>query len=410
MLPPVLHNKNFVRLWLAQILTQTSLNMLYYLLTIRVWESTGSNSAVSLLVLSFILPAIIFGPIAGVLVDRWDTKRTIVITNLIRTAFIPLFFLILKNPFAVRPLIFLISAMTQFFVPAEGSAIPALVDKKHLLSANSLFTLTLNITMVVGFVISGPVVRLMGDKGAVSLVFLAFLIATILSAQLPKIPGLSGGGGVFGVIRELLIALKFTWTNLPIRKAAISIVAVNGFVLLLSALGPGYVSQVLGMDVVDAGVILVAPGILGIVVGTALLSSRGKNWREETLMETGLVVSGLILTIMAAIHANLVGLFAPLLAGGGMFVLGIFGSFINAPATTILHKMTPVGLRGRIYGVVNTLINGISFAPVLIAGELADLAGVGNVILLFGITLLGFGLYRFLRSRGKLDLLTDLKQ
>lgn len=399
MLPPVLHNKNFVRLWLSQILTQTSLNMLYYLLTIKVWESTLSNSAVSLLVLSFTLPAIIFGPIAGVLVDRWDTKRTIVLTNLIRTAFIPFFFLILKNPFAVRPLIFLTSAVTQFFVPAEGSAIPALVDKKHLLMANSLFTMTLNITMVVGFVISGPIVRLIGDKGAVSLVFLAFVMATILSTQLPKISGVSGGGGVFGVIRELLIALKFTWTNLPIRKAAIAIVAVNGFILLLSALGPGYVSQVLGMEVVDAGLILVAPGILGVVVGAALLSSRGKNWKEETLMETGLLVSGLILTIMSLIHANFVGLLAPLLAGGGMFVLGVFGSFISAPATTILHKMTPVGLRGRIWGVINTLINGVSFAPVLIAGELADLAGVGNVILLFGIALLGFGLYRFWRAR-----------
>ena len=111
-------------------------------------------------------------------------------------------------------------------------------------------------------------------------------------------------------------------------------------------------------------------------------------------METGLLVSGLVLTIMASFHASLVGLFAPLLAGGGMFVLGVFGSFITAPATTILHKMTPVGLRGRIYGVVNTLINGISFAPILIAGELADLAGVSNVILFFGIALLAFGLYR----------------
>lgn len=404
MLPPVLYNKNFVRLWLAQILTQTSLNMLYYLLTIKVWESTSSNSAVSILVLSFTLPAIILGPIAGVLVDRWDTKKTIVLTNLIRTAFIPFFFLILKNPFALRPLILLISAVTQFFVPAEGSAIPYLVDKKHLLSANSLFTLTLNITMVVGFVISGPIVRLIGDNGAVALVFFAFVIATILSAQLPQIPGASGGAGVFGVIRELLIALKFTWTNLPIRKAAIAIVVVNGFVLLLSALGPGYVNQVLGMDVVDAGLILVAPGILGVVVGTILLSSRGKNWKEETLVEVGLLVSGLVLTIMAAIHANLVGFLAPLLAGIGMFVLGIFGSFINALATTILHKTTPVGLRGRIYGVVNTLINGISFAPVLIAGELADLAGVSNVILLFGITLLGFGLYRFRKVRNVADL------
>src|SRR3989338_7383248 len=225
MLPAVLKNKHFIRIWAAQILTQTSLNMLYYLLTIKVWESTHFNSAVSLLVLSFTLPAIIVGPIAGVLVDRSDTKKALVLTNLIRAALIPFFIFILKSPFAVLPLIFLISSATQFFIPAEGSAIPAVVKKEQLLSANSLFTLTINIAAITGFILSGPVVRLIGGEGAVIFVFICFLLATFLVAQLPPISGKSGGEGVFTILKELNEALRFIWKNTALRKAVLAITA-----------------------------------------------------------------------------------------------------------------------------------------------------------------------------------------
>lgn len=399
MFPSVIRNKQFLNLWFAQILTQTSLNMLYYLLTIKVWESTNSNSAVSLLVLSFTIPAIFVGPLAGVLVDRWDTKKALILTNIIRTLLIPLFVFILKDPFTVLPLIFIISVVTQFFIPAEGSAIPALVEKKQLLSANSLFTMTINIAMIAGFIISGPVVRLFSDRGAVVVVLIAFLIASFLVTKLPKIPGRSGGEGVMTIIRELLIACKFIWNNIPIRKAVTAIAVVNGFIMMLSALGPGYVDQVLKMEVVDAGLILVAPGVVGIITGSMVLSTKGKNWKEEVLIELGFLVSGSILTVMSVLKPSLLGVFAPAAAILSMFILGVFGSFVNAPATTILHKMTPEGLRGRIYGVINTLISGVSFLPILIVGGLADLAGVANVVLLFGISLLGFGLYRFWRAR-----------
>ncbi|OGY27527.1 MAG: hypothetical protein A3F33_01015 [Candidatus Woykebacteria bacterium RIFCSPHIGHO2_12_FULL_43_10] len=400
MLLNILQNRNFLYLWSAQILTQTSLNMLYYLLTIKVWESTQSNSAVSLLVLSFTLPAIFFGPIAGVLIDRWDTKKALIATNLIRSLLILLFIFILKSPFSLLPLIFVISLVTQFFVPAEGSAIPGVVPKNHLLSANSLFTMTINVSMVVGFILSGPVVRLVGSSGAVIVVFICFLLATFLSTQIPHIMGKSGGKGVVTIFHELYTALKFIWQNKNLRKAALAITSVNAFIMTLSALGPGYVSQVLKMDVLDAGLILVAPGVLGIIIGGVILSTFGRDWSEDFLVDLGFIVSGIILVLFSSFAPHRLGFMAPVLAILSMFTLGVFGSFVSAPATTILHKMTPEDLRGRIYGVVNTMVNGVSFTPILIAGGLADLAGVGNVIAGFGVVLLFLG---FLRARHYLE-------
>lgn len=394
MVSTVLTNKNFVYLWVAQILTQTSFNMLNYLLVIKVWENTQSNSAISLVILSFTLPAILFGPVAGVLVDRWDTKKALVLTNLLRAVLILPFLLVLHNPFTVLPLIFVISTVTQFFIPAEGSAIPALVKKEHLLSANSLFTLTINVSLVLGFVLSGPVVRVLGAQGLIVFVLICFLAASFLVSQLPHISGSSGGEGLLTILKELGHALKFIWKKPVLRKAVFAITSVNAFILTLSSLGPGYVGSVLQIDVVDAGLILVAPGVLGIVAGSILLSARGKNWDEEMLIDLGFVSAGLILPLLTFFTPEFFGSFASVMAMFAMFVLGVFGSLVNAPATTILHKNTPEELRGRIYGVVNTMISGVSATPLLVAGGLADVAGVGNVIFSFGVILLTLGVYR----------------
>ncbi len=395
MIQILLRNTNFLYLWLAQILTQTSLSMLYYLLTIKVYENTQSNSAVSLLVLSFTLPAIIFGPIAGVLIDRWDTKKALIITNLARTLLIPLFALTLKNPFTVVPLLFVVSLVTQFFVPAEGSAIPGIVRSSNLLSANSLFTMTFNIATVVGFILSGPLVRLVGPGTTVGIVVFCFALSTFLVTRIPQIPGKSGGKGVMAILDELLLALKFIWHEKPMRKSVLALTAVNAFIMTLSALGPGFVGQVLKLDVVDSGLILVAPGVVGLILGSFILSIYGKNWNEDLLVDIGFLVSGLVLAMFSFFSADNFGSFAPILVSGGMFVLGMVGSFVNAPATTVLHKNTPEDLRGRIYGVVNTLVNGVSFVPIVIAGGLADLAGVGNVLSLVGVLLLVSGVWKF---------------
>src|SRR3990172_3153723 len=152
----VLENRSFLYLWLAQALSQTALNALLYVLLIRVQEETGSSTAVGLLILSFIIPSVVMGVVAGVFVDRAQKKAVLLITNLLR-ALIVATFLVTGNSFWLVLLLNLaFSVVSQFFAPAELAAIPAVVSKPLLLVANGLFNLTLNGAQLMGFVILGP--------------------------------------------------------------------------------------------------------------------------------------------------------------------------------------------------------------------------------------------------------------
>ena len=87
----ILRKPDFLYLWIGQLLSQTALNATIYILLVRVEEWTGSSAAVSLLILSFILPSVVMGVAAGVFVDRWPKKRVLIITNVLRALIVATF-------------------------------------------------------------------------------------------------------------------------------------------------------------------------------------------------------------------------------------------------------------------------------------------------------------------------------
>ena len=123
--------------------------------------------------MAFTIPAILFGSVAGVFVDRWSKKVVLVASNIWRGILVllipPLLWLTHDwQPVGVLPVgfliilgvTFLVSTLTQFFAPAEQSAIPLIVQEQDLLSANSLYTTTMMASVIVGFAVGEPVLAL----------------------------------------------------------------------------------------------------------------------------------------------------------------------------------------------------------------------------------------------------------
>ena len=138
------------------------MNLFNFILLIVVFQISSSNLAVAGVVLAFTLPSILFGIIAGVFVDNWNKKRVLVITNILRAASaIPLIF-ISTNLFLIYLLTFIVSLITQFFIPAETPIIPQLVPKKFLLSANAVFSLGIFGSIIVAYALSGPFLLILG--------------------------------------------------------------------------------------------------------------------------------------------------------------------------------------------------------------------------------------------------------
>ena len=140
----VFKNRPFLLLWLAQAATQIGGNMVIYGLTVIILETTNSKTAVSFLILTFLVPAVLFSAVAGVYVDRLDRRWVLIVTNLLRALAFVVTFLVGGNLPAILLLNVLVSTITVFFAPAEASMIPYLVPRSQLLAANGIFTITLN--------------------------------------------------------------------------------------------------------------------------------------------------------------------------------------------------------------------------------------------------------------------------
>src|SRR3954451_24219072 len=174
----VFRNRPLLLLWLSQAVTQIGGNMVIYGLTVIILEATRSNTAVSLLILTFLGPAVLFSAVAGVYVDRLDKRLVLVVTNLLRSIAFVALFLVGDLLWAILVLNVVVSTITVFFSPAEAAMIPQVVPRKQLITANGIFTLTLNAAFAIGFALLGPVVvTVAGAPALILFVALCYLIA-----------------------------------------------------------------------------------------------------------------------------------------------------------------------------------------------------------------------------------------
>ena len=398
----LLQNRAFLAIWAAQILSQTAANAVTSALIILVAELTHSNTSSSLLILLAVLPAVLFGVAGGVLVDRVDRRLVLVITNTLRAATIIPLLLFGTSTTVVYLVNFLVATVTIFFVPAEAATIPAIVRKRELMVANSLFTFTFNGAFLVGFIILAPViVSLYGYELLWVVIAFMFSIASLLCSTLPPAPSREGlsphaaaevagravaetRAGLGEAFRYLRSAPLVTWSLLYIALTY-TLVAMAG------ALAPGFVREVLRVGERNV-VILVGPAGIGVIAGLAFLNLVGQRWRRPNAVGTGLVLAFAALLGLAAARP-----FADLFARVGSpglgdafpvfaaiisviaFVFGISYAFVTVPAMTLLQEELRDDIRGRVFGFLNMLVSVFSLAPLVLVGPVADVWGVAPV-------------------------------
>src|SRR5215212_10130718 len=201
----VFRNRPFLLLWIAQAATQIGGNMVIFGLTVIISESTGSTTAVSALILTFLLPAVLFSALAGVFVDRLDRRLVLIFTNVLRgLAFVAMFF-VGDHLGLIYLLNIAVSTITVFFGPAEAAMIPIVVPKKQLLSANGIFTLTLNAAFALGFTLIGPlIVKIAGAPILIAVVAGLYFVAAAFCSTLPAAPpsARDAASGPTGKVRE----------------------------------------------------------------------------------------------------------------------------------------------------------------------------------------------------------------
>ncbi|MFH1394659.1 MAG: MFS transporter, partial [Candidatus Omnitrophota bacterium] len=158
----VLFKKNFFSLWLGQIISEFGDRLNQMALIALVYsKSPGSVIALAKVLFFVVVPVFVIGPVAGVYVDRWDRKKVMIISDVLRGVLvltIPVF-VYFKLMIPVYIAVFFIFSATRFFLPSKMALIPAIVSKEKLLVANSLSNTTRMLATILGFAAAGFIVK-----------------------------------------------------------------------------------------------------------------------------------------------------------------------------------------------------------------------------------------------------------
>ena len=419
----VFRNPPFLRLWLSQAATQIGGNMVLFGLTVIVSES-NPNTAVSLLILSFLGPAVLFSAVAGVYVDRVDRRLVLIATNVLRGIASIVLVLVGDYLLLIILLNLFISTVTVFFAPAEAAMIPQVVPRRQLLSANGVFTLTLNAAFALGFALLGPlVINIAGPQAVIIVVAGLYFLAAIFCFTLPPSPPPSHANGSATAVGETSAAMHSTVDQL---REGFSIIRENraiawsllylgitaSLVGVLGVLGPDFAQSALGLKPKDIAVIVLPLGG-GIVMGILLLNAYGKFLPRRRVIEGGLIVLGVALALLSI--AGPISQFLQRVDAAGdlldlsaitsllaivvfiAFIAGIAYGAVAIPSQTQLQEDLPEDVRGRVFGVRNMLVSVSSFLPIIIVGPISDLIGTATVMLVVAIAVIIAGVASVLR-------------
>lgn len=418
----VAKNRKFLSLWSAQILSQIAQNLLNFALIITVYQlaqaTRFANISVALLILSFGIPSIFFAAAAGVYVDHWNKKVVLITANFARAVLVLGYLFVEHNLALVLLLTFAISSITQFFAPAESSAIPALVTPKQLLRANSLFVFTLYASFIVGYSASGPVIAVFGTHGPYFVTSAMFALAGVLVTMLPSIRVTQKVSKSFLQImritlREIMRNWKLIQGNHKLSFPITQLTITQGLLGVVLALAPALSIAILRTPIQDASDVLIIPAGVGMVLGVASIGRLDKRFSRTRVIAVGLIVAGAALFavgLTSLLHKNIHGhQFAPpnavpVAVAVFILVLGFTNAVVSATSQTILQENTTDETRGKVFGALNMLINVAATLPILFAATLADLTSVNKVISTLGLALLAFAImqYRKLRDQRRL--------
>lgn len=396
--------------------------MLNFSLIILVFRLTGSNTVAATFLLMAMIPALFFGVFAGVVADRFDKRRILLLTDLGIGLVMLLFIPVQQAAVLILGVAFLLNIIFQFFIPAEAATLPTVVPKENLLAANAFFQFTPTAALIIGSSSAGPIVAHFGYNPI--FVFGAFsMMATFLIRQvLPPLP--PEKEMAFDRQRERIIdlliltkkhtkeGLKFIFSNNRVWTAIFALSFTQGAASTLAALGPGFMEQILKIEATDSSLIILLPMGIGLLAGAVLTVKFGEKTQHRILASRGLLICGAAIVAMALtpivgkaisheefLVTNLrpfskaftvsfwVSVFA-LIAGFG-------GAQVIIPAQTVLQSETPNYLRGRVFAVWAIFVAfGVS-VPALVAGAIADIFGVVLSMTIVGIVTIFVGVAGF---------------
>lgn len=405
----VLKNKNFFKLWFAQIFSQSAYQLLIFLLVLNTYQITGSNITVSILVVFITIPAILFGIYAGVIADRFSQKRIMYGVNLVRALLALVFIFVSFKLWVIYLVTFLISSAMQFFLPAEASRIPALVEKEDLVAANSLYISTNYASVILGYSLAS---LLEGINHGLEYLIISgmFLVSAIVLFFLPYDKGkrkeIDPLRTVFhGVRRDFIESWRLLHKSYSIYMPFIYLVFVWVAFSVAYVMVPSVAKEIFNIPTISISHLIIIPAVLGAALGTIIVERTTRKRRKQRLVIAGLIIIGLdalLVSFLPNIRAMIAGssleailpihVFKELIISSLMLLVGFGAIFVVSISQALLQESVDEDHRGRVYGFLYMCTNILNFLPVIVVGVLADLLSIKFVIFFISLIVIAFGI------------------
>jgi MFS family permease len=403
----------FMFLVLSEFFSMFANNLFNFALLIVVFSISKSNTAVAGVVMSFTIPSVLFGIWAGVMVDRWNKKTVLLMTNVLRALFVVPLIFFHSSLLWVYVFTFCVSVVTQFFIPAETPIIPLLVRKDLLLSANALFGMGIYASIFLAYALSGPFIYIFGVSNIFLVLAVTYIIAALFIILIkptksriePKINKVQ----LLSFKQETKAILSLISKTKNLYHALFSLMLAQIIILAFAAIGPGYAAQILKIKIESFPILFVTPAIIGVILGAVIIGSFLHKTSKSLLTKIGLYIMGISILLLpygskvesrAIVHS--INAFLPHILKLNIlhimvvlaFILGFAIAFVFIPANTTLQEETGDESRGKIYGFLNTFVGIMSIIPVVLVGGLADLFGVKIIITGIGVAVLAIAMIR----------------
>ncbi len=337
---------------------------------IRGWiayQLTGSALLLGSITAARAVPLLFFSLLGGVLADRFDRRRQIILAQGTNVASdLALAALVFSGHIEVWHLFFtafVAGAAQSFMMPARQSLIPNLVPRADLMNAVALNAGALSVSRALGPTIAGLVLAAWGGGAAYLVEGLMHLLSGASVAMLREPPTERSRSGdrlwvtMTGGLRYAL--------NTPV---ILLLLAVSLIPMLIAqpyqALLPIFAEEVLAIGPTGLGMLASATGV-GAIVGVILMATAGDMQRKGLLVLAGMMAFGLCLVVFALSSLLVISLLA-------LFVAGLAGAAYPSPVQHLLHTNTPDHLRGRVMSLY-LLDRGFTPLGALLLGALGDI-------------------------------------
>ncbi|HEV7395331.1 MAG TPA: MFS transporter [Pyrinomonadaceae bacterium] len=397
-------NPAFRNLWLGQVVSQMGDWFDTIALYTIILKLTGSGRNVGLLMVARFVPSFVFGPLSGVVADRFS-RRTIMILSDILRAFVVLGFLFVRRPdqlWMIYVLTVLQLIFSTFFEPARTASVPSIVSDRELLPANAISSVTWSAMLTIGAAIGGVVTGWFGTNAAFVLDSLSYVLSAVFIASIkfPKRPERVKTklslGKVLG-ITQTIEGVRYV-KDRP-RVLAFLLVkpawGLGGGILTLLAVFGEKIFPVGNSPATGIGVLFAARGI-GTAVGPIV--ARRVAGEDRLKMQAAIGVSFLIGGVFYILFGTATSFLFALL------VLGIAhtgGSILWVFSTVLLQRGVEDSFRGRVFAAELALVTLTMAASNYVTGELLDRWSRSPRLVTVGIGTLFIvpGLFWFLTRR-----------